>query len=64
MNSLTPAGWGALLGLLLGILLVFIPFGKVLLIALMVLTGYLIGKILESEQLRSRIREMFSLLFR
>ncbi len=64
MTSLTPAGWGALLGLSLGILLVFIPFGKVLLIALLVLTGYLIGKILESEQFRSRIREMFSLLFR
>lgn len=64
MSSLTPAGWGALLGLSLGILLVFLPLGKVLLIALLVLTGYLIGKILESEQLRSRIREMFSLLFR
>ena len=64
MNSLSPAQWGALLGFSLGILLVLIPFGKVLLIVLLVLVGFLIGKLMESEELRSRVRQMFSLLFR
>ncbi|OGF53854.1 MAG: hypothetical protein A2Z21_10430 [Candidatus Fraserbacteria bacterium RBG_16_55_9] len=64
MTSLSSAQWGALLGFSLGILLVLVPFGKVLLIVLLILAGYLVGKLMESEELRSRIRQMFSLLFR
>lgn len=64
MTSLSLARWGAILGFSLGILLVLVPVGKVLLIVLLVLVGYLLGKFLESEELRNRVRDMFSLLFR
>jgi chromate transport protein ChrA len=62
--NLSPARWGAILGLAVGILLILIPVTQVLLIVLLVLAGYLIGKLMESEELRNRVREIFSLLFR
>lgn len=64
MISVSPARWGAILGFSLGILLTLIPVSQVLLIVLLVLLGYLVGKLLESEELRNRVRDMFSLLFR
>jgi len=64
VNSLSPAIWGAILGFSLGILLILIPVGKVLLIVVLVLVGYLLGKFMESEELRNRLRQLFSLLFR
>jgi chromate transport protein ChrA len=64
VNSLSPALWGAILGLSIGILLVLIPVSKVLLIVLLVVVGYWLGKLMESEELRNRLRRFFSLLFR
>ncbi len=63
MGSLSPAAWGALIGFLVGVMLLVIPLSKVLLVAFLAFVGYAIGRLIESEELRGRIRELFSLLF-
>lgn len=63
MSNLTSAHWGAIIGGLIGILLILGFFGKALLVALFVLLGYALGKLSESQEFRKRIRELFALLF-
>jgi len=55
---------GIILGAFIGVLLVWIGFVKLLIIALLMLLGYAIGKVIESEELRARVKEFISLLFR
>lgn len=64
MNRLSPSLLGVILGGFIGVLLVWIGFLKLLIIALLMLLGYAIGKVIESEELRARIKELISLLFR
>ena len=64
VNRLNPSLLGIILGAFIGVLLVWIGFLKLLIIALLMLVGYAIGKVIESEELRGRIKELLSLLFR
>lgn len=64
MNRLSPSLLGILLGAFIGVLLVWIGFLKLLIIVLLMLVGYAIGKVIESEEFRGRIKELLSLLFR
>lgn len=64
VNRLSPSILGVIIGAFIGVLLVWIGFLKLLLVALLMLVGYTIGKIIESEELRARIKEFISLLFR
>ncbi len=64
MNRLSPSLLGIILGAFIGVLLVWIGFLKLLIIALLMLLGYAIGKVIESEELRARIKELILLLFR
>ena len=64
MNRLNPSLVGIILGAFIGILLVWIGFSKLLIIAFLMLIGYTIGKVVESAELRERIKEFLSLLFR
>jgi hypothetical protein len=58
MNRLSPAILGGVLGGAVGLLILFPRLW-----VLMVLTalGYFVGKLMESEELRAKIRELFSL---
>jgi len=64
VNRLSPSLLGIILGAFIGVLLVWIGFVKLLIIALLMLLGYAIGKVIESEELRARVKEFISLLFR
>ncbi len=60
MIKLPPSLWGGLFGALLGVVILYPPF---LIVAVLGTLGYLIGKVWESEELRAKIRELFSMLF-
>lgn len=64
LTKLTPAAVGALLGGIVGLLLLFIPFPQLLLILLFAALGYAIGKLVESEELRAKMRDFFALFFK
>lgn len=58
--------WGAVLGFLVSILILWPGFGwRLLIMAIIVLIGYGIGRYLESgEEVREKLKELISLLFR
>lgn len=64
MNRPNPSLLGIILGAFIGVLLIWIGFLKLLIITLLMLLGYVIGRVVESEELRGRIKEFLSLLFR
>jgi len=51
---------GGVLGATVGLMILFPPLWVVL---VLMVVGFAIGKLMESEELRSKIRELFSLLF-
>lgn len=63
MARLSPSVLGAMVGVLTGLL--WIWFGvKLFLILFLAVLGFVIGKLFESEELRERVRELFSFFYR
>ncbi|MGQ9477972.1 MAG: DUF2273 domain-containing protein [Candidatus Bipolaricaulia bacterium] len=58
--------WGGLIGFAVGLLILWPGLGwRLLVMAIFVLIGYLIGRYLEGgEELRERLKELISLIFR
>jgi 4-amino-4-deoxy-L-arabinose transferase-like glycosyltransferase len=61
MMKLPPSLWGGLFGALLGVVILYPPF---LIVVVLGAFGYLVGKVWESEELRTKIRELLSMFFR
>lgn len=59
--KLSPSVVGALIGALLGAVILY---PKLLIIVVPAALGYFTGRILESEELREKARELFSVFFR
>lgn len=63
MARLSPSVLGTMVGVLIGLL--WIWFGvKLFLILFLAVLGFAIGKLFESEELRERVRELFSFFYR
>lgn len=60
MNRPSLAVLGGVLGAAVG-LMILLP--RVWVVIVLMILGFSIGKLMESEELRSKIRELFSLLF-
>lgn len=63
MTRLAPSVLGALIGMLVGLLWVWLET-KLFLILFLAAVGFGVGKLLESEELLERIRELFSSFYR
>lgn len=63
MTRLSPSALGAILGALVGLVWIWLNVGLFLLLFLAGL-GFAIGKLFESEELRDRVRELFSFFYR
>ncbi|MCX8103399.1 MAG: hypothetical protein N3E42_03015 [Candidatus Bipolaricaulota bacterium] len=63
MGRLSPSALGAILGVLVGLLWIWLNVQLFLLLLLAGL-GFAIGKLFESEELRERVRELFSFFYR
>lgn len=63
MARLSPGTLGALLGVLVGLLWIWLGV-RLFLILFLAAVGFAIGKLFESEELRERIRELFSFFYR
>ncbi len=63
MARLSPGAVGALIGVLIGLLWIWLGVRLFLILFLAVL-GFAIGKLFESEELRERVRELFSFFYR
>jgi len=59
--KLSPSMVGALIGGLLGAVILY---PKLLVIVIPAALGYFTGRIIESEELREKVRELFSVFFR
>ncbi len=62
-DRLTPGAIGALIGVAAGLLWHWLEWHLFLVFAL-ALVGFAVGKLLESDELRERIRDFFSALYR
>jgi len=58
MDRLSPAILGGILGGAVGLLILF---PRLWVLMVLMALGYLAGKVMESEELRAKIREIFSL---
>ncbi|GBC75995.1 hypothetical protein HRbin07_00188 [bacterium HR07] len=63
MTRLSPSALGAIVGVLVGLVWIWLGVKLFLLIFLAGL-GFAIGKLFESEELRERVRELFSFFYR
>lgn len=63
MTRLSPSALGALLGVLIGLLWIWLNV-KLFLLLILAGVGFVIGKLFESEELRERVRELFSFFYR
>ncbi|MCI2429284.1 hypothetical protein LM602_02700 [Candidatus Acetothermia bacterium] len=63
IDRLTPSVVGALIGVAIGLLWHWLRAELFLVIGLAVV-GFVIGKLLESDEIRERIRDLFSSLYR
>lgn len=63
MTRLSPSALGAIVGVLVGLVWIWLGVKLFLLIFLAIL-GFAIGKLFESEELRERVRELFSFFYR
>lgn len=63
MTRLSPSALGAILGALVGLVWIWLNVQLFLLLFLAGL-GFAIGKLFESEELRDRVRELFSFFYR
>lgn len=58
MNKFGPRIWGSIAGFVLGFSLMLLGLKKFLLILLLTLVGYAVGRFLESEKMVARVRKM------
>ena len=63
MARLSPGALGALLGVLVGLLWIWLNV-KLFLLLFLAGVGFAIGKLVESEELRERVRDLFSFFYR
>lgn len=63
MTRLSPSALGALLGVLVGLVWIWLNV-KLFLLLILAGVGFAIGKLFESEELRERVRELFSFFYR
>ncbi|HED04333.1 MAG TPA: hypothetical protein ENI60_06165 [Candidatus Fraserbacteria bacterium] len=61
MIKLSPAVLGGLIAMALGLVGLFLGWGKLFILLALGLLGYGVGKLLESGELRDKLREIFSL---
>lgn len=64
MISLSRSWVGALLGGLIGLIWVLFSFSELVLIVAVGVLGAVIGRLLESEELRAKLRELSDVIFR
>lgn len=64
MTNLSRAWIGALLGGLVGLLWVWLSFSGMLLVLALAVIGAILGQLLESEELRTKLRELSDVVFR
>lgn len=64
MTDLSRAWIGALLGGLIGLLWVWLSFSGMLLVVALAVIGAVLGQLLESEELRTKLRELSDVVFR
>lgn len=62
--SLSRSWVGALLGGLIGLIWVLFSFSELVLIVAVGVLGAVIGRLLESEELRAKLRELSDVIFR
>lgn len=63
MARLSPSALGAIIGVLVGVLWVWLGV-KLFLILFLAGLGFVIGKLFESEELRERVRDLLSFFYR
>ncbi|MFB6285414.1 MAG: DUF2273 domain-containing protein [Candidatus Bipolaricaulia bacterium] len=64
MTNLSRAWTGALLGGLVGLLWVWLSFSGMLLVLALAVIGAVLGQLLESDELRAKLRELSDVVFR
>ncbi len=63
MARLSPSALGAIVGVLVGVLWVWLGV-QLFLIVFLAGVGFVIGKLFESEELRERVRDLLSFFYR
>lgn len=63
MTRLSPSALGAIVGVLTGLVWIWLNV-KIFLILFLAGLGFVIGKLFESEELRERLRDLFSFFYR
>lgn len=63
MTRLSPSALGAIIGVLVGVLWVWLGV-QLFLILFLAGLGFVIGKLFESEELRERVRDLLSFFYR
>ena len=63
MARVSPSALGAIVGVVVGLLWIWLGV-KLFLILFLAGLGFVIGKLFESEELRERVRELFSFFYR
>ncbi len=64
MTNLSRAWIGALLGGLVGLLWVWLSFSGMLLVLALAVIGAILGQLLESDELRTKLRELSDVVLR
>jgi hypothetical protein len=63
MARLSPSALGAIVGVVAGLVWIWLGV-KLFLLLFLAGLGFAIGKLFESEELRERVRELFSFFYR
>ncbi|MCL6642265.1 MAG: hypothetical protein K6T71_02930 [Candidatus Bipolaricaulota bacterium] len=63
MARLSPSALGAILGVVVGLVWIWLGV-KLFLLLFLAGLGFAMGKLFESEELRERVRELFSFFYR
>jgi hypothetical protein len=63
MARVSLGAWGSIIAVLLTLLGFYLGLGRLFILILVALFGYVVGKLLESSERRARLRELFSDLF-
>ncbi len=63
MARLSPSALGAIVGVVVGLVWIWLDV-KLFLLLFLAGLGFAIGKLFESEELRERVRELFSFFYR
>lgn len=64
MTNLSRAWMGALVGGFLGLLWVWLSFSGMLLVLALAVIGAILGQLLESDELRAKLRELSDVVLR